>query len=388
MRRGPDVLVAEPSWRGHTLVFAAMIANQIRETGRHVRLLVPELTDENRDQIDVARELAHDEIDLRTGLRAFSSGFGRIFSKDSELVADSVLDAYEESGAKRLVLPTADAIASMKPGTSQAAKMRSHQPRSVVHQPRLGYGGFGIRFAMGREIMRSRMRRCGHHILTLDPLTHRSAIKAGLDMGLVSFSTVKDTEMNGSEARDLLEIPEKTRVISLLGEHSARKGSLEVIQAWPKNTDQDTTLLIMGSLSDSIRNELARRHDQVSSGRITVHDGFVSNKIFQAGFMASDVVTTLYPRHHGISGVTEEAALYRRPVLGGDHGANGTTIRQYGLGETIDATSPSQLRDALIKVLKQNPVVDQGRREDFIFQRHPDRIAEVVNTWIGLQDPA
>ena len=103
MRKRPDVLVAEPSWRGHTLVFAAMIANHIRETGLHVMLSVPELTDENRDQIDVARELAHDEIDLRTELRAFSSGFGGIFSKDSELVADSVLDAYEESGAKRLV---------------------------------------------------------------------------------------------------------------------------------------------------------------------------------------------------------------------------------------------------------------------------------------------
>lgn len=388
MRKRPDVLVAEPSWRGHTLVFATMIANHIRETGLHVMLSVPEPTDENRDQIDVAREMVHDEIDVRTGLRAYSSGFGRTFSKDSEVVADSVLLAYEESGAKRLVLPTADAIASMKPGSSQAAKMRSHQPRSVVHQPRLGYGGFGIRFAMGREIMRSRMRRCGHHILTLDPLTHRSAIKSGLDMGLVTFSTVKDTEMNGSEARDLLGIPEKTRVISLLGEHSARKGSLEVLQAWPKNSDQGTALLIMGGLSDSIRNELARRHDQVSSGRIVVHDGFVSNKIFQAGFLASDVVTTLYPRHHGISGITEEAALCRRPVLGGDHGANGTIIREHGLGETIDATSPSQLRDALIKVLKQNPVVDQRRREDFIFRRHPDRIAEVMNTWIGLQEPA
>ena len=265
MSTNTDVLIAEPSWRGHTVVFAATIANTIRETGLKVTLSVPEPTEQNQRQIDVARELTHEDVDFQTTLRAFSSGFGKVLSKDTELVADSILGTYEESGARRLVLPTADAMVSMKMGTTPAAQLRAHNPRSVVHQCRLGYGSFGARFAIGREIVRSRMRRCGHHMMALDPLTQQSAISSGIDMGLLHWATVNKRTMTRSQARDLLGIPEQARVIGLLGEHSKRKGSLEVLQAWPKDRSQEATLLLMGTISDPIKEELSRRQDQIST---------------------------------------------------------------------------------------------------------------------------
>lgn len=380
------IVVAEPSWKGHSLVFAANIANAIQQTGRHVVLCVPMATDENRRQVDVARALVHDEIDFQVNLRPFSSGFGGVFSKDAEIVTDSILEVYEQGDPERLVLPTADAMVSMKTRSVQAAKLRACRPCSVVHLPRLGYGGFGPRFAAGRELVRMRMRRCGHRMLTMDPLTHQSGIRSGLDMGLLSFPSPKRTELDQNGARDMLGIPRDARVLGLLGEHSKRKGTLEVLQAWPEKTGGGMVLLIMGSLSDSIQRELTRRQDQISKRQIIVHEGFISNEMFQAGFVASDVIATLYPRHHGISGISMEAAMYRTPILGGDYGANGLTIRENGLGETIDARDPSKLRKALIKVIEQDPVVDSKRRERLLSEQHPDRISESMNPWIDLEN--
>ena len=102
--------------------------------------------------------------------------------------------------------------------------------------------------------------------------------------------------------------------------------------------------------------------------------------------VASDVIATLYPRHHGISGISMEAAMYRTPILGGDYGANGLVIRENGLGETIDARDPSKLRKALIKVIEQDPVVDSKRRERLLSEQHPDRISESMNPWIDLEN--
>ena len=382
----PDIFIAEPSWRGHSLIFAVNIANLISEMGPRVMLAVPERTDENKGHIELCLDSIRNEIDVRTSLKSFKNGFGKVLSKNTEMVTGSLLDEHEKTGAPRMVLPTGDAMVSMAGGSSQAPRLKKHRPRSIVHQPRLGYGGFGLRFSLGREIIRSRMRKCGHRIMTMDPLTHRSAVRSGIDMGLIQMPITPIEKINKSEARDLLGISRGARVISVLGEHSKRKGTLEIIKAWRKTKDQEAVLLLMGKLSDPIRAELKRRHEEIEDGRILVYEGIIDDTRFRAGFIASDVVTTLYPQHHGISGITMEAAACERPVLGGSYGANGIVIEENGLGETVDARDPAVLHDALDRAMKEDPRVDMERRDRLIRNHSKEAISEVLRPWLGLEN--
>ena len=381
-----DVFIAEPSWRGHSLIFAVNIANIISEMGHRVILAVPEKTDENKGHIELCRDSVRNEIEVRTSLKSFETGFGKALSKNTEMVTGSLLDEHEKMSAPRMVLPTGDAMVSMAGGSSQASRLKKHCPRSIVHQPRLGYGGFGLRFSVGREIIRSRMRKCGHRIMTMDPLTHRSAVRSGIDMGLIQIPVSPIKDMKKNEARDLLGIPQSARVVSVLGEHSKRKGTLEIIKAWRKTKDQETVLLLMGKLSDPIRAELKRRHEEIEDGGILVYDGIIEDTRFRSGFIASDVITTLYPRHHGISGITMEAAICERPVLGSSYGANGIIIKENGLGETVDARDPAVLRTALDRAMKEDPKVDMERRNRFIQNHSHERISEILRPWLGLEN--
>lgn len=377
-------MIAEPSWRGHSLVYATNLANAICGMGCEVTLCIPEMTEENRAQIGEVHGSARTGIEIRTGLRTFPGGFGKVFSDRTESVIDSIVEQHERLDPTRLILPTADAMVSMKMDTTQASKLRNIRPCSIIHQPRLGYGGYGLRFALGRELVRSRMRRCGHRMVTMDPLTHRSARRSGIEMGFLQAPLMVENRIGKTAARDLLRIPADARVIGILGEHSDRKGTLQILKAWPKDMTRNTCLLLMGQLSESIRRELATRHEEISRGRIVVHDDFVTNELFQAGFIASDVITTLYPKHHGISGITMEAANFRIPVLGSDHGANGLVIEENGLGETIDARNPQKLRSALLKAAEKDPQVDENRRERFIARSEPELFREDLRLWLEV----
>ena len=378
------VQIAEPSWRGHSLVYATNLANTLSTMGREVTLCIPEMTDENGAQSAVVHDSAGDGVQVRACLRSFPTGFGKVFSDGCEAVVDSILEQHDSLAPHRLILPTADAMVTMKMNTSEASRLREIRPCSIIHQPRLGYGGYGVRFAMGREIVRARMRRCGHRLMTMDPLTHRSALRSGIEMGLLHVPMPDTKRIDKAAARALLGIPGDARVIGVLGEHSDRKGTLEILRAWPKDMSEGTTLLILGQLSESIRSELATRPEEISGGRIIVHDGFLSNERFRAGFMASDVITTLYPKHHGISGITVEAAGFLIPVLGSDHGANGLMIRENGLGETVDARDPRILRSALTRAAEEDPVVDESRRERFVARYEPGRFREDLNRWLEI----
>ena len=381
-----NVQIAEPSWRGHSLVYATNLANTISSMGCEVTLCIPERTDENGAQIAVVHESTLDGVEVRTCLRTFPTGFGRVFSDRCESVVDSILEQHGSLTPNRLILPTADAMVSMRMNTPQAAKLREIRPCSIIHQPRLGYGGYGVRFAVGREIVRARMRRCGHRLMTMDPLTHRSALRSGIEMGLLHVPMPNPRRIDKAAARELLGIPKEARVVGVLGEHSKRKGSLEILKAWSKEVPEGAALLLLGELSDEIRGELGARTEEISEGRIIVHEGFLTNERFQAGFMASDVITTLYPKHHGISGITVEAASLMIPVLGSDHGANGLMIRENGLGETVDARNPRILRSALTRSAEENPMIDARRRERFIARYEPGRFREDLGRWLQISD--
>ena len=203
-------------------------------------------------------------------------------------------------------------------------------------------------------------------------------------MGLLHVPMPDSKRIDKTTARELLGIPGHARVIGVLGEHSYRKGTLEILRAWPKDMPEGMTLLILGQLSESIRSELAKRSEEISGNRIIVHDGFLTNERFQAGFMASDVITTLYPRHHGISGITVEAAGFLIPILGSDHGANGLMIRENGLGETIDARNPRVLRSALTRAAVEDPVVDESLRKRFVARYEPGRVHEDLRQWLEI----
>ena len=377
------VLVAEPSWRGHTLVFATRLANLINELGVRVTLGIPEENSLSIQHVRSAREALDADVEVRSCFKAVEPGYlGTLMPTDPEVV-ETIIREQDRSGADRVLLPTADSLTTMRQTTPTLRELGRREPRSIVHQPKIGYGGYGHRQVIARELIRWRLKRCGHRLGMLDPLSHRSAVRSGIDAELVQFPIQTTKSMDQVQARELLGIPKDARVISALGEHSVRKGTLELIRAWPETTPPGTILLVMGLLSDPIREELDRRSEQVQRGAIIFRDELVPNQVFQAGFIASDVVTALYPKHHGISGIVQEAANYEIPVLGSEYGAMGLTIEEDGLGETLDARDPAAMQAGLQRIIQRDPVVDTAQRMRHLENQSPEKLRNQLHQWLS-----
>ena len=377
------VLVAESNWRGHTLAYAATVANLIHEVGVRVTLGIPEENDLSLDYVRTAREMVDAGVEVLPCFEATEPGYLKPLKPTDQKVVETILREQDRAGANRVLLPTADSLATMRRTNPALRELSRREPRSIIHQPRLGYGGYGHRFMVARERIRWRLKRCGHRLGMLDPLSHRSAVRSGMDVELLNFSSRCRKSVDRVRARSLLGIPADARVISALGEHSVRKGTLELIMAWPETTPPGTILLVVGLLSDPIREELQRRSEQVQRGAIIVRDELVSDEVFQAGFAASDVVTALYPRHHGISGIVQEAAHHERPVLGSQYGALGLFIKEGGLGETLDARDPTAMKAGLQRIIERDPRVDTAKRANYLESQNLERARNQIHQWLS-----
>lgn len=372
------VLVAETKWTGHHLFFARELAETLLGSPHQVVL------DATADTADLPRrmaELAFDDIDPRIevhhSLHGPPRGFSRISDEDGAIEADAIRTSIRDHRPDVLVLPSADAVAfHVGRGTSDPIDVES--TRFVLHQPYVGYGGQGIRFAVKRELLRRRYGRLRARVAALD---HRIATSlAGRPpVTIVPHPPVESETTDRSTARRRYHLEDEETVFLAAGEHSLRKGTHRLVECWP---EVDATLLVVGRCSDDVHRAIEARRARSTTGRILVVDGAIENQAYADAFRAADVVTVCYPRHFGASGVLNAAIAHARPVLGSDYGAVGDTIRGFGLGTAVDCTDPAALSAALRRATIDPPRIDPDRRRPIAEFHTRGNLVGTVRNWV------
>ena len=369
------ILVAEPKWTGHHAPAARRCAELLAGSDRRVVLsLAAAAPEQTRGTIESALAGLDPRIAVRRSLSQPQRGWSSLSVADGLVEAEVLADELAAVRPDLLVLPTADAVALACGSRSTPAPraLRAAQPSGVVHQVRLGYGGNGLRWALERERVRWALWRSGFRLAAVDPRTARSGRRLGLQYLPYPGPTG--------------ELPDRASARRHLGEHGLRKGTDRVVRCWP--ADSAAILLVVGSCADAVKHAYRARAELLQRGALRVVDEVVDESTYVAALVAADVVTALYPRHVGVSGIVLHAACARRPVLGGTYGAVGDMMRAYGLGETVDAGSDREVAEALRRVSFADPSVDASRREALVREHSPEHVAAAWSRWIRRKDEA
>jgi len=154
-----------------------------------------------------------------------------------------------------------------------------------------------------------------------------------------------------------------TGVFLAAGEHSHRKGTHQLVDAWP--AEAEGTLLIVGRCSEEVRAAVASRPEDLDAGRIRVVDEIVDARTYSTAFQACDIVTACYPQHFGASGILHSAIQMERPIFGSNYGCIGDCIRSFGLGVEVDCRDSDALATALRKAIQKPPTMDPVRSRPF-----------------------
>jgi glycosyltransferase involved in cell wall biosynthesis len=129
---------------------------------------------------------------------------------------------------------------------------------------------------------------------------------------------VKRTSLDRAAARRSLGLPEQGGVFLAIGFVQPHKGFDRAVRAFTGLAEGGWRLDIVGSMrvTDPAAQAYAEELQSLVAATpgATLHDGFVSDELFDRWIVASDVVVLPY-RHIWSSGVLERAALYGRDVI-------------------------------------------------------------------------
>jgi glycosyltransferase involved in cell wall biosynthesis len=145
----------------------------------------------------------------------------------------------------------------------------------------------------------------------------------------------------------------------IFGDLTARKGIYELLAALELLPPEDAAQLALLLVGRTPGHLLARLEAALESARlrtraqIVMRQGFVPEENVLTYFVLADVILAVYPQHVASSGVLVNAAVVQRPVLSTDFGLMAHMTRRYGLGLTVDATSPQAIAAGLARFLLQ-----------------------------------
>ena len=131
-------------------------------------------------------------------------------------------------------------------------------------------------------------------------------------------SFVRRSEVSRAEARASLGVDQDSTLFLCIGFIQEHKGFDRAVRAFAGMGTQGARLDIVGSTRLDEPDFVAHLNelDRLCAGTpgATLHEGYVSDELFDRWIIASDVVVLPY-RHIWSSGVLERAALYERPVI-------------------------------------------------------------------------
>ena len=375
------ILVAESKWTGHHLFFARYVAEAMTSPDHEVILAVTASNAASPHRmIEIATEgVTGSGVEIRRSLTGPEAGYARIDDRNGGIEVDTISAEVAATRPDRVVVPSADAVGFFLGGQSIAHDLlRSKATRLILHQPYVGYGGRGFRFALRREFIRHRLRKTVAGLAALD---HRITRSMGSRHPVSILPNIPQTNavVSVSDARCRFGIDHDQTVFLAAGEHSERKGTDRLVDAWP--AESKGTLLIVGRCSEKVRSAVARRPKDLDAGRIRMFDEVLDESTYAAAFHACDVVTACYQHHFGVSGILHAAAQVKRPILGSDYGYIGDCIRAFGLGSVVDCRDSDALAAALREGLRQPPALDPIRSRPFHEFHTPESFRGHIRTW-------
>ena len=359
------ILVAESKWTGHHLFFARSVAEALRSPDDEVILAVTaSKAAAPRRMLEIATgNVTGAGVEVRRSLTGPEAGYARIGDRDGGIEVDTISAEIAATRPDRVVVPSADAVGFFLGGRSTAPELlRSQATRLILHQPYVGYGGRGLRFALRREFIRHRLRKSVAGLAALD---HRITRAMGPRHPVSILPNIPQTDpvVSVADARRRFGIDHDRPVFLAAGEHSQRKGTDRLVDAWP--AESEGTLLIVGHCSEQVQSAVAKRPKDLDAGRIRIFDEVLDDPTHAKAFHACDVVTACYQQHFGVSGILHTAAQIERPILGSDYGYIGDCIRAFGLGSTVDCRDSDALAAALREGLRLPPTMDSIRSLPF-----------------------
>ncbi len=199
------------------------------------------------------------------------------------------------------------------------------------------------------------------------------------------------TNAEATALRQQLGIEPLRRVLLVFGQLDERKGLFTLIDALRQLTpDQQTTwcLLLAGPVDAAMAAALTGSLEQLAektSVQVVRQHSFVNEPDIQAYFALSDLVSTLYHRHIGMSAVLVRAAAAGKPVLSSSYGLVGQLVKTKGLGRAVDAESPAAVADALNTFGPDGWPIDLGALQAFAKQNQASQYAKVIFDTLGWQ---
>ena len=184
-----------------------------------------------------------------------------------------------------------------------------------------------------------------HHIVphALEVMHRHSARLRGI-AHLLADPVDPAPSMTKSQAKDMLGLETSAKYISLIGLIDRRKGVHDLLAAARKlgpHCDPRVKILLAGKNSQEARDLLAEEYgDLLSSRRLVVLDRHLSQTELWAACIASDVVTTPYPKHQYSASILIRAASVGVPVLANAIGWMQDATDRFGLGWVCDTRNP------------------------------------------------
>lgn len=179
-----------------------------------------------------------------------------------------------------------------------------------------------------------------------DPLLkERISPRAGQTLHVLPDPWPSRPSMEAREARRRLGLPEHGKLFLHLGEYSERKGLLDAVNAWTRNSDlAGATLVRAGVMAPGQVDAMA---PLLRQGRAILHEGYVPDEKLDLYLRACDWLLMPYRFHEGSSGLLSGAAAAGRPVIASDYGLVGSRVCSSNLGLVYPHLSADGLAQAV-----------------------------------------
>jgi glycosyltransferase involved in cell wall biosynthesis len=165
-----------------------------------------------------------------------------------------------------------------------------------------------------------------------------------------------------ADLRGRYDIDESRTLFLFFGSISRRKGVFQALRALHKLDDSErkqVALLIAGSPKEHQEDAIHRAASeaaQLNHLQLRTDFRFLDPEELALALRDSNVILAPYQRTEGSSGVIGHAARWQTPIIGSTTGLIGDLIRRYELGLTVDATSPAEIRAAMVMSLREDGI--------------------------------
>ncbi len=350
-------LIFEPQFAGHNLVYVRHIAQALLGLGVDVHLLTSRQAIESEEYAKhlggIAKDFSVSASDLFSNSSKGSSvrvnGPGGLFAS-----MRSLLGELKTNRPDHFYLPFGNPLAhalGIPNPVSRSLRQQGIESEIVLLLGKYAYThtdlGSKAKEQLALQLLANGPWARIHHIVphALEVMHRHSARLRGI-AHLLADPVDPAPSMTKSQAKDMLGLEPSAKYISLIGLIDQRKGVHDLLAAARElgpHCDPRVKILLAGKNAQESRDLLAADYgDLITSHRVVVLDRHLSQTELWAACIASDVVTTPYPKHQYSASILIRAASVGVPVLANAIGWMHDVTDRFGLGWVCDTRNPNE----------------------------------------------